>query len=76
MWGAAAKNFIPKEEEIIVSGDNDRIIVRVNFINKFNFYQRILSFSKECRILYPEDIRSGFIKYLSELIEDYNENKI
>lgn len=76
LWGAAAKNFIPKEEEIIVSGDNDRIIVRVNFINKFNFYQRILSFAKECRILYPEDIRSGFIKYLSELIEDYNENKI
>lgn len=69
--GNAAKNFIPKAEEIIVASDKNKIIVKANVINKFNFFQRIISFSDECRLLYPENVKQEFLAHINMILEVY-----
>ena len=72
LCGNAAKNFIPKNEEIILSQENNKIKVKANVINKFNFYQRIISFATECKILHPENIKNDFIAHLNDIIGEYD----
>ena len=69
--GNAAKNFIPKTEEIIIQSDINKIVVKANVINKFNFFQRIISFADECRILGPENIREEFVTHINTILGGY-----
>ncbi len=75
LTGNAAKKFIPKNEEIILNQENNKIIVKANVINKFNFFQRIISFADECKILYPENIKNDYLEHLNNVIGIYkNDN--
>ena len=71
LTGNAVKNFIPKEEEIIVFQDDYKIVVKANVINKFNFYQRMMSFADECKILCPENMKKDFVAHINSVIEVY-----
>ena len=71
LTGNAAKKFIPKEEEIIIIKDENRIVVKSNVINKFNFFQRIISFAQECQILSPQNMREEYINHINEIIGVY-----
>ncbi len=73
LCGNAAKSFIPKTEEIIIFSDKNKVIVKSNVINQFNFFQRIISFAHECKILYPEKIKNEFIAHINNVIEVYDE---
>lgn len=75
LTGNAANKFIPKNEEIILNQENNKIIVKANVINKFNFFQRIISFADECKILYPENIKNDYLEHLNNVIGIYkNDN--
>ncbi len=71
LTGNAVKKFIPKDEEIIVAQEKNRIVVKANVINKFYFFQRIISFADECKILSPENIRKDFVKHLDRVVGVY-----
>ena len=75
LTGEAAKKFIPKDDEIVIEKYTDRIIVRANVINKFNFFQHIIPFSDNCRILEPDYIKSEFIDHIKSIVEVYNSAK-
>lgn len=73
LHGNAARNFIPKTEEIIVFSDSNKIVVKSNVINKFNFFQRIISFADECKILAPDDIKQEFVEHINSIVGVYND---
>ena len=73
--GNSAKNFIPKDEETIIYKDEKRIVVKSNVINKFNFFQRIISFAQECKILSPENMKAEYINHVNEIIGVYKNEK-
>ena len=73
--GNSAQNFIPKDEEIIILKEENRIVVKSNVINKFNFFQRIISFAQECKILSPENIKTEYLNHVNEIIGIYKNEK-
>lgn len=75
LTGNAAKKFIPREDETIIEKNSKKIVVRANVINKFNFHQRIMAYSEECKILSPQSAKELFIEHLNKIIGVYeNEN--
>ena len=75
LYGHSAKNFIPKDDEIILEKLSDKIKVRANVVNKFQFNQRILAFAEECKILEPQWAKEKFFEHLNKIIGVYeNEN--
>lgn len=71
LTGNAVKKFIPKDEEVIVSQEKERIVVKANVINKFYFFQRVIAFADECKILSPVNIRKDFVKHLNRVVGVY-----
>lgn len=72
--GEAAKKFIPKENEIILEKLTDKITIKANVINKFNFFQYIMAFSDNCKILSPDSIKQDFAEHLKNIMEVYTNN--
>jgi len=73
--GEAAKKFIPKENEIITEKLTDKITVQANVINKFNFFQHIIAFSDNCKILEPDSAKKDFTEHLKNIAEVYNSDE-
>ena len=64
-----------RELEIILEKLSDKIKVRANVVNKFQFNQRILAFAEECKILEPQWAKEKFFEHLNKIIGVYeNEN--
>ncbi len=70
--GEAAKKFMPNENEIVVEKYSNRIIVQANVINRFNFFQHIIGFVDNCKILEPEYIKHDFTNHLKSIMEVYD----
>lgn len=73
--GNAAKKFMPKDDEIIIEKQLDKIIVQANVINRFNFFQHIISFGDNCKIVEPEYIKQDFACHLKSIMEVYTGEK-
>lgn len=72
--GNAMKNFIPLKNEIVTEKLIDKITVKAEVINTFNFIQRASAFADECKIIKPESIKETFLKQIDQLIKVYDEN--
>lgn len=76
--GESASLYIPNEYEVLLKKENSKdpvITVRAEVSNKFNFYQRILSYGTDCTILEPEQIKDEFIKILKSIKAGYNNDR-
>ena len=71
LFGESAQKFIPRENEIVIEKLVDKITVRTNVINSFNFFQRIIGFGSECRILSPDSIKDAYLKRINRMLEKY-----
>lgn len=72
--GYSAKTFIANEYEQIQETLSDgeyslKILATVN--NEFNFYQRILSFGADCKILTPDSVKNEFVEILKSIKAGY-----
>lgn len=72
LTGESAKKFMPNENEIVLEKYSDRIIIQANVINRFNFFQHIIAFADNCKILEPEHIKHDFISHLKSIMEIYD----
>ena len=59
-------------EAKIWAKDDDRFYLEMEFEIIDTFYEMIASFGKKVQILEPENVREAFLKYLSEIREQYN----
>ena len=69
--GYSAQMFECNEYEEVVQEDEDLIKVKAKVSNKFNFYQRILSFGRDCKLLSPESVKEEFLKILKDIKAGY-----
>lgn len=73
--GYSASMYSPNEYEIIEETDKEKeypLLIKAEVSNKFNFYQRILSYGKDCKIISPEPIKKEFVDILKSIKAGYN----
>lgn len=73
LYGNAIKTFIPLKNELIIEKLVDKITVRAEVINTFNFIQRAIAFADECKIVKPDNIVNEFKKQIDKMIKAYDE---
>ncbi len=71
LTGEAAEKFLPLKNEIVIEKQLNKIIVQAEVINKFNFFQRIICFESECKIISPQNTIDEFKKHLDSILEIY-----
>ena len=71
--GHSAETFICNEDEKIVEATESFVHVKAQIKNKFYFYQRILSFGTECKLLSPESAQSEFLRILKDIKAGYKD---
>lgn len=77
--GLSALMYTEHEEEILISCDENAeypVRVKCNVSNKFNFFQRILSYGTDCELIGPESIREEFLSILKSIKSVYQNDKI
>ncbi len=70
--GDALKMFIPNADENIVEQSEEFLIVESKVINVFNFIQKVASFSQNCLILSPEEMKQEYLMHIEKTLEGYN----
>ena len=72
--GYSAKLYVENENEKIIYSDTTKepiIVVESCINNKFNFFQRILSYGQDCKIIYPESVKLEFLEILQSIKRGY-----
>lgn len=72
--GYSAIMYTDNEHEIIIKEDKDSeypLTIRAEVSNKFNFYQRILSFGTDCKILSPQSVKDDILAELKNIKARY-----
>lgn len=69
--GNSAQIFACNEYEKIIEKQENTLIIEANVSNKFNFYQRILSFGTDCKILTPESAQKELLNILMNIKAGY-----
>lgn len=72
--GYSAIMYTDNEHEIIIKEDKDSeypLTIRAEVSNKSNFYQRILSFGTDCKILSPQSVKDDILAELKNIKARY-----
>lgn len=69
--GNSLQTFVCNEYEEIIEKSECTIKVAANVSNKFNFYQRILSFGTDCKILTPKSAQKELLNILNKIKTGY-----
>ena len=70
----SALTYISNEDEIILSENSKNeysLKIRAYVTNKFNFFQRILSYGADCKLIFPNSIKEEFLSYVKGIKERY-----
>lgn len=65
--------ILPNEK--VIKNDHNKTIIEITSQNKFDIIQRIMSYTNQCKVLYPENFKSEIINCLKEMKEGYIEEK-
>lgn len=71
--GYSAQTFICNDDEEIIKTTESELLVKARVRNKFYFYQRILAFGTECRLLSPQSVREEFLRILKDIKAGYKD---
>ena len=66
----SALTYIGNEDEIVVkenSSDEYPLTIRAYVTNKFNFFQRILSYGPDCKIISPNSAKEELLSHIKEI---------
>ena len=69
-------NLPLKENEKVISQDDEKRMVEITSDNKFLTLQRILSMGSSCKVLYPETFKDEIYSTLKKMKEEYIAEKI
>ncbi len=69
-------NLPLKENEKVISQDDEKRMVEITSDNKFLTLQRILSMGSSCKVLYPESFKDEIYSTLKKMKEEYIAEKI
>ena len=73
--GYSAQTYAKNEHEKILQeykNDEYSLLISANVTNKFNFFQRILSFGTDCLIISPDKIKQEFVDTLKRIKRRYD----
>ncbi len=70
------KNIELSDNEKIISEDSEKLVVEMTTENTFYARQRVLSFGKNCKVLYPQSFKEDVISTLKKMKEAYIAEKI
>ncbi len=65
-------DYYPKQNETIISSDNDKLIIKIQSKNEFETIQRIMSFKDKCKILSPENFKEKIRKEIEQTLKAYD----
>ena len=60
-------------EETVLKQDNQTAIVRMTSKNKFDIIQRVLFYSNQCKVLYPESFKNEIVQCLNNMRKIYTD---
>lgn len=72
--GYSARFYVENENEKIIYSDNEKestIVVECCTNNKFNFFQRVLAYGADCKIICPESVKLEFLEVLKNIKRGY-----
>ena len=69
-------NLPLKENEKVISQDDEKRMVEITSDNKFLTLQRILSMGSSCKVLYPESFKDEIYSTLKKMKEEYIAEKV
>lgn len=67
--------FEPNRFEQIIIENKDYIVVESKVFNKFNFFQRLLAFGTDCKVLTPKSYVEEFLLELKNIKESYTNER-
>lgn len=70
------KNLPLKDNEKIISEDEEKRLIEITSDNKFLTSQRILSMGSSCKVLYPESFKDEIYSTLKKMKEEYIAEKV
>lgn len=76
--GYSAIMYSPNEYEILADDDDTKefpLLIRAEVSNKFNFYQKILSYGTDCKIISPESAKKEFLDILKAIKTGYDHGR-
>jgi predicted DNA-binding transcriptional regulator YafY len=72
--GLSALLYIDNPNEIIIEKNQEpeySITIKETVNNKFNFFQKVLSYGTDCKILSPKEIQIDFLNTLKKIKSEY-----
>ena len=76
--GYSALMYTENNNETIMKADTDKgycLTIKSRVVNKFNFFQKILSYGTDCVIVSPESIRQELLVHLNSIKTGYKNNE-
>lgn len=76
--GYSASMYIKNKDEKIIANELNNeypLTIECNTDNKFNFFQRILSYGTDCVIIKPQHIKQEFLTVLKTIKRGYEDGK-
>lgn len=72
LQGLSALLYEENSEDIVVENiDNNKIKIKTSVNNKFSFYQKILSYGKDCEIISPDFARREILSIVQDMKKRY-----
>lgn len=65
------RNYIPDEDERIITKSDEKLIIEADSKNEFNLIQKILSMAGDCKVIEPEDFKIKLINKLKNMEKTY-----
>lgn len=70
--GLSALLYEENDDEIFIeSFENNKLRIKASVNNKFSFYQKILSYGKDCELISPEFAREELLSFVKDMKKRY-----
>ena len=71
VYGTTKNNYHIGEDEKIIERSDEKIVVESVLKNKFNFLQKTLHMTQDCKIIYPETLKKDLTEMLKTMQRSY-----
>ena len=72
LYNDAKNNYSPRGAEKILEQTDDKLVIEETPGNKFEFLQKILFMSQDCKLLHPEYLKNELVEHLRKMKASYN----
>lgn len=72
LYNETINNYAETENEKILATTDDSIVIEETSKNKFQLLQKILYMAQDCKVVYPNYLKSELLEHLQKMEESYN----